>query len=317
MNTHLLQSPDWEHCQNSEGYQTFTLSGPDFSALAIFHPTPLGNYLFLPYGPTLASKKALSPALEAIKALAKSKNAIFIRIEPTQAFTGPEIAKIAQKTGLYTQKSHDLNPAHTWQLDLSPDTAEILDQIETTKVRHWRNHQQKNLQIRTSKALKDLKILTSLLKQIGEADNFTPQDQKHLAHQLKTGFATLYILELDQKTPLAAALAYDHHQIRYYAHAATDLKYRRLSGGTILLIQMILDAKQAGAKIFDFWGITTSTNPKHPWYGFTQYKKSFGGFQVDYSGTYDLILNRRRYRTYQLFRYLNRFKRKIQKSSQK
>ena len=40
---------------------------------------------------------------------------------------------------------------------------------------------------------------------------------------------------------------------------------------------MIIDAKHNGRKKFDFWGVTTSEDPNHPWYGFTKFKKSFGG----------------------------------------
>jgi lipid II:glycine glycyltransferase (peptidoglycan interpeptide bridge formation enzyme) len=81
--------------------------------------------------------------------------------------------------------------------------------------------------------------------------------------------------------------------------------------GTIILIQMILDAKIKGLKYYDFWGITTSEDKNHPWYGFTQYKKSFGGFERDYSGTYDLPLNKAKYSLYKKLRVINRKLRKM------
>ena len=101
------------------------------------------------------------------------------------------------------------------------------------------------------------------------------------------------------------------HGVRYYAHAATDEEHRKLMAGTIILIQMIVDAKESGMETYDFWGITTSEDPKHPWYGFTQYKKSFGGEQVDYAGTWDLPVKKARYSLYKIVRKINRAKRKI------
>lgn len=104
---------------------------------------------------------------------------------------------------------------------------------------------------------------------------------------------------------------YDYDNVRFYAHAATSDQERKLAAGTVLLVQMILDAKNQGAKTFDFWGITTSEDKNHPWYGFSQYKKSFGGQMISYAGTWDLPLPPLRYQMYQLIRHINRLTRKI------
>lgn len=120
MSPHFLQSSTWEKYQKLEGHQTFALSGPDFTALATFEPTFLVNYLFLPYGPAFSSKKGLSKALGDLKTLAKQKNITFIRIEPTTPLKASELTKIAKAAGFYLKKSHNLDPAHTWHLDLTP-----------------------------------------------------------------------------------------------------------------------------------------------------------------------------------------------------
>lgn len=127
---------------------------------------------------------------------------------------------------------------------------------------------------------------------------------------MKAGFATLYVAELDG-LPIATSLVYDYDGARYYAHAAADYEHRKLAAGAILLVQMIVDAKRAGMQSFDFWGITTSENANHPWYGFTQFKKSFGGQQVDYAGTWDLPVKKFRYLLYIAIRKFNRLRRKL------
>lgn len=306
MNTHLLQSHEWEAYSKLEGHQTFWLDGDGYQLLAIQHSTPLGNYLYCPYGPALDPKhpeESLKQALSALKNLAHEQNAFFIRIEPTSPFDPSTLTKL----GLI--KSHDLDPAHTWVLDLTIPQEEILSDIEKRKLRHWRTHINRGITLRTTQDPEQITILTKFLTNLGERDHFNPQDENHLKNQLKSGFATLYIAELEGQ-PIAAALIYDYNGVRYYAHAATDDEHRKLMAGTIILIQMIIDAQDSGAKTFDFWGITTSNDPTHPWYGFTQYKKSFGGQQVDYSGTWDLPLNHLKYSLYNFLRRLNRAKRK-------
>lgn len=354
MNEHLLQSKTWQKYEELEGHKTYFEKGDNYHFLAIEHQTPFGNYLFCPYGPEVADKKALEKALKALKTLGNEKNATFIRIEPRIALGGSEMAKIGKKLGVSIQKSKDIDPAHTWHLDLTQKEDDILENIESRKVRYWRNHEKKGISLRTSQNPEDITILTKFLKNLGEVDNFTPQDENHLKNQLKSGFATLYIADLEEsatsgekkhshegaepgkasssaeksvatdfsdaplenafsRQPIAAALIYDFKGTRYYAHAATDFEHRKLAAGTIILIQMILDAKAKKQKIYDFWGITTSEDKNHPWYGFTQYKKSFGGRQVDFAGTYDLVLNKPKYKIYQFFRKINRLKRRIKK----
>ncbi len=307
MQRHLLQSPEWAKYSQLEGHQTFQLRGVDYQALALLHHTPLGNYLFCPYGPVLTGDDpitSLEHSLIALKKLAREQDAFFIRIEPATPISSESLTN----HGLI--KSHNLDPAHTWALDLTQSRDDILAGIEKRKLRHWRSHQKKGLSIRQTQDPEQISILTDFLNGLGERDHFTPQAEEHLKNQLKSGFATLYIIDYEHQ-PIAAALVYDYDGVRYYAHAGTDTEHRKLMAGTILLIQMILDAQDHDATLFDFWGITTSTDPKHPWYGFTQYKKSFGGYQVDYAGTWDLPLNRVKYRLYQLLRRANRLKRRL------
>ena len=67
MKPHFLQSKAWEDFQRTEGFETVRREGGDYAFMAIIKPTSLGNYLFLPYGPTLKNKKALKNAIDEIK----------------------------------------------------------------------------------------------------------------------------------------------------------------------------------------------------------------------------------------------------------
>lgn len=303
MSEHFLQSTNWEKYEHLEQNKTFRLEEKEYSALAILKSTPFGNYLFCPYGPTLRSPNSLPEALSGLQKLAHQTKSFFIRIEPTFPLDSSTIH--ANRL----QKSHDIDPAHTWVLDLTVPEESLLDHIQKEKRRLWRVSPKKGVSIHRSKNPEDITILTDLLKQVTEKNHFTAQTALHLKNQLKSDFATLYIAELD-KQPIAAALIYDYAGTRYYAHAAADYEHRKLSAGSTIVIQSILDAKKSGSHTYDFWGITTSTDPKHPWYGFTAFKKSFGGHQIDYAGTYDLPLRPLRYKIYQFFRWLNRLKRK-------
>lgn len=309
---HFLQSPAWENFERTERRKIFRLKGDNFSAMAVLEHTLLGDYLFVPYGPTVKAKDKLEYkerfklALLALEDLAKKQQAFFVRVEPPfDALDEPEFRKTFR-----LKKSHDIDPAHTWVLDLTQSEEKIFADMEKEKGRLWRNAYKKGIAIRSTKDPEEIDVLMEMLKKVGSTNHFIPQKRIHLYSQMKTGFATLYIADLNG-FPIAAALAYDYDGTRYYAHAAADYTHRKLAAGSIVLVQMIVDAKRSGMKSFDFWGITTSKDPKHPWYGFTQFKKSFGGQQVDYAGTWDLPVQKTRYLFYVLIRKFNRIRRKI------
>lgn len=335
---HFLQSHDWEKYEQLEGETAFWREGKGWHALVLLKSTPLGNYLYLPYGPALEDASRLQPALEDLKSLASEHQAFFIRIEPTlplrnEGNDSTDISSCHNESEKYSfnqneskgqsgsffatkdlkrlglKKSHDIDPANTWVIDLPNTPDQLLDKMEKDRVRRWRNLDKKGLKIRTSKDPEEITILSGLLKKLSSERQFNPQDENHLKNQLRAGFATLYVAELDGE-PVAASLVYDYGDTRFAVHAADDPAHHNLRAGVSLTIQKMLDAQAAGKKYYDFWGITTSDNPKHPWYGFTKYKKSYAGRQVDYSGTWDLPLDRPKYAIYQVLRKLNRLRRK-------
>ena len=71
-----------------------------------------------------------------------------------------------------------------------------------------------------------------------------------------------------------------------------------------LLSEMIFEAKERGLERFDFYGITDNDDPHHPWAGFTAFKKSFGGQERRYLGTWQKVNRPLLYRLYQFLRQL-------------
>ena len=304
MDKHFLQTQAWGDFQKSQNHEVFYEETEKYSFLAILDHTPLGNYLFVPYGPHAQTKKDLKTSILALKQLAARKNAIFIRIEPIIKLSNSDIKS------LKLQKTKDIEPKHTQIINLDRPETEILAEIQKEKVRHWRNHKNKKMVVKTTQDPTKIDILYNFYAQTAKNNHFIPHDRKYLADQLAQKFATLYYIELDGE-PIAASIIYDDKTTRYYAHAAADYEHRRFYGNAILVIQMIIDAKAAGKKSFDLWGVTPSKDPNDSWFGFTSFKKSFGGTEVEYAGTYDLPINPAKYAIYKILRQVNLKIRKI------
>ena len=378
----LLQTKAWQTLQKDLGEKTFFEETNQYQFLAIKKSIPLGFYLYLPYGPYIkktATQADIQKCMDHILKLASQENAIFIRIEPqrfsqenqnnSRKYTiNQKISNVAQYFSLnqkHLLKTKDLNPAETWYLDLTQETAIILSNFtQGTRTRH-NTYQKKGLTVEITKNPEDIKYLVELQHQLAKEKHIASFSEKYLKTELSQPFASLFLvryhqtpenqtksqnerikntlstnaknalvenqnenLKLKQKnntqnnqTPkpkpkdnevIAASLFFDYQGTRYYMQSAASLKYRHLPATVALLSYAIFSGKESGLHTLDFWGIAPEdATSSHPWYGFTEFKKSFGGYEKTYAGTYDYILNNNKYNLYRLLRKINRLKRKI------
>lgn len=295
----ITQSREWEKLQQDLKEPSFYREEEGYQYLAIKKHIPSGCYLYVPYGPVAETQKDFKTALEDLKTLADQQNAIFIRIEPRN----PESIKFFPKN---TKKSHDLNPKETWVLSLEGTDEEFKSRLPSRLLRYYRNREKNNIKIETSKNPEDIKHLLNLQKALAKEKNISTFSEDYLRTELKQPFATLYLLKQD-KNILAAGLVFDHDKTRYNLQGAQTDEGRKLHATGILTIQLIEDARKKGLAKFDFWGIAPEGAPAdHPWAGFTNFKKTFEGYEQDFAGTYDIILKPTKYKTYQFLRNIRR-----------
>lgn len=297
MNIHFLQSAAWQAFQEARGRTVYYREGDGWCYRAILEPgagiSPAR--LYCPYGPTATSPHALATALQSLIALAQSVKAVFVRVEPLGTTFSPSALNL--KEVVYSQ------PAHTWQIDLTQSTDAIIAAMKQNNRSIYRNYHKKGLSYRNSTDPTECSHLLDLLHGVAAHNNITIHSDNYLQAQantlLPTGHGRLHFIEYDG-TVIAAALTYESDSTTYYAHAGASHEYRKLAASTALLAEIIIDAKKRGKHICDLYGITTSSDKNHAWAGFTRFKKSFGGYKVDLSETYDLPVNRWAYFTYQL-----------------
>ena len=114
---------------------------------------------------------------------------------------------------------------------------------------------------------------------------------------------------------IAASLFFDYQGTRFYMQSAANLDFKHLPATVALLSHAIFTAKEDGLKTLDFWGIAPEdADASHHWYGFTEFKKSFGGYEKIYAGTFDYLIKHKEKNLYSILRKINRIKRKIIKT---
>jgi lipid II:glycine glycyltransferase (peptidoglycan interpeptide bridge formation enzyme) len=301
----FLQSTPWAEFQRSLGRAVHQESGQGWSFLAIEEKNPAGTVLYTPYGPVAQSVQSFDAALASLVALARRCGAVCVRIEPVAAGLPAEEAEDLLRGRGLRQAPSNQQPELSWIIDLEADFKDILAAMKPVNRNLYRNIHKKGVTFRSSQDPEDIAILLNFLHMTAKRNGFKPQSDEYLkqvaASLMPAGAATLYIAEL-HGGPIAAALAYDSSDTRTYAHAALDDTHRKLSAGIPLLVTLIADAKEKGLKYVDLWGVAPSDQPDHKWAGFTAFKKSFGGREVAYPGTWDLPVRKLRYSAYQLAR---------------
>lgn len=304
---YFLQTQAWADFQASLGRRVHQQSGPGWSFLAVEERNPAGKVLYAPYGPAASSPEAFDAALAALEDVARSCGAVFVRIEPVSAgLEMPAAADELRRRGLQPAPVNQ-QPELSWIVDLDGDFKDVLAAMKPVNRNLYRNIHKKGVTFRSTQDPEEIRILLDFLHMTARRNGFKPQSDEYLtqvaASMMPAGAATLFVAEL-HGGPIAAALAYDSADTRTYAHAAIDDTHRKLSAGIPLLVTMMADAKEKGLKHVDLWGVAPADQPDHKWAGFTAFKKSFGGREIAYPGTWDLPVNKPRYAAYQVARKL-------------
>ncbi|MHA7222306.1 lipid II:glycine glycyltransferase FemX [Arthrobacter sp. RHLT1-20] len=309
---YFLHSQVWADFQRALGRTVHERSGPGWNFLAVEESNPAGKLLYVPYGPVAASLPAFDAALAALTELARNCGAVFIRIEPVDAGIAAGAGSIEAGDADAVLRSRGLRPAPanqqpelSWIVDLDRDFNDVLADMKPVNRNLYRNIHKKGVTFRSSQDPAEISILLDFLHRTAARNGFKPQSDEYLSQVARTlmpaGAATLFVAEL-AGAPIAAALAYDSADTRTYAHAALDDTHRKLSAGIPLLVTLMADAKEKGLKHVDLWGVAPADQPEHKWAGFTSFKKSFGGREIVYPGTWDLPVNKLRYSGYQVAR---------------
>jgi lipid II:glycine glycyltransferase (peptidoglycan interpeptide bridge formation enzyme) len=108
--------------------------------------------------------------------------------------------------------------------------------------------------------------------------------------------AKIYFAEYEGKV-LCANMMIFYGDTATYLHGGSSSADKNIMAPHLLQWEQIKLAKAKGYKYYDFWGID-----EIKWPGVTRFKKGFGGFEVDYGGTWELAITKWKYTLYKLIK---------------
>ena len=205
-----------------------------------------------------------------INLLAKKYRAFQIILEPKQKLTMNNLQfKISKSPYL---------PTKTLQIDLTQSKEKIFNQLK----KDCKSAIEKNDKLKI-KEMKNIEEFKNAWKKSVGLKRYVPP-LSHLT-ALKKSFKnnSSFLLTADSSAGAIFLLAND---TAYYWQAFTNKIGRKNNYQYKIVWEGILWAKKSGAKVFDFEGIFDERFPNKSWLGFTHFKKSFGGTEVEYPGCY-------------------------------
>jgi len=182
-------------------------------------------------------------------------------------------------------------PTKTIHLDLTQSKDKLLKQVK--KDARYALRKTEDLKTKKLKNIDEVEEFRNVWKKSVGLKRYVPS-LSHLT-ALKKTFAdnSLFLLASSNQTGLprqseasAGAIFLIGDKNSYYWQAFTSKEGRKSLSQYKIVWEGILWAKEKGAKIFDFEGIYDERFPNKSWLGFTHFKKSFGGSETEYPGTY-------------------------------
>lgn len=302
----FLQSWDWSEFNDKLGTKVWRLGvevdGQLVAATILIKKSlPLGRaYFYSPRGP-IANYQLITNAYqfntflaEEIGKLGQGEKVIFWRCEPAGDFR----LKVCNVKSFPTIS---IQPNKTIILDLTKSEEELLSAMHPKTRYNIKLAGKKNLTFKHGQPNDaDFVKFWQLMQATKQRDNFSLHSQAYYRAMLATPLMELWQVYFEDRL-LAVAIVAKFGDTATYVHGASSNDLRPLMAPYWLHWQIIQEAKKEGYKYYDLFGVD-----KVKWPGVTRFKEGWGGDNITYPGTFDLVFNTGYYRLYQLLRGLRR-----------
>jgi len=334
---HLLQSWAWGEFKASYGWQARRLGWQGAEGLAaaqVLRRTGLRvlRVLYVPKGPLLdwGSAPLRAQVLDALQALARREQAIFIKIDPDVVVsTGlpeaeqPAAVGQALKTDLvgrgWVFSRDQIQFRNTVTLDLTPSEEALLAGMKQKTRYNIRLAERKGVRVRLG-SLDDLDRLYRMYAETSVRDGFAIRGLDYYRDAwgrfMAAGLAQPLIAEVDAE-PVAALVLFHFAQTAWYLYGMSRDAQRDKMPNHLLQWQAIRWAKAQGCTSYDFWGAPDDFSESDPLWGVWRFKEGFGGQLVRHIGAWDYAPSPLLYRLYTIVlpRVLNVMRRRGRKQT--
>ncbi len=257
------------------------------------------NFLYLPEGPLLDYNnednlfwqwRALETAIHSIASLTKDAKTTHIRIEP-------RIEKCPKWfLSQFIKAPLNLQPKHTQIIDLTNSKAKLLEQMKPKGRYNINLAERKGVSIQRIKhpTPKHIDAFYKLYEETFNRNKFDGKDKQFFLNYLSSckEFSEMYFAKIDNDIA-ATSIVVNFGKRVTYLYGASSRAHKEYMAPYLMHWEIMKTAKSEKFKEYDLWGVCRSDKDKdHDWHGLTQFKKKFGGKQLDWIGSFDYVLQK-------------------------
>lgn len=309
-----MQSFWWNEFLNYLGWETFKIGIFDNeniiggAIISKFAGYEAFNYLQIVHGPVLPyQNEAESPKLfhllmaeiDKVANLKGSKLSSHLSIEP-------KLGGLPNYFSSFVKSRTDQEPIKTLIIDLNKPIDLLLAEMKQKGRYNLKIAIKKNVDVVKTDFKTGKNNFLIIYNKFTQRMKFKGKDKGYfdrLAFILTKNIPHFLYFAKYRNKIVATALVIYYGDTATYLYGASSNIYKNVMAPYLLHWQIIKDAKQLRYKKYDFVGLNPQgTGTEHPWYGFSQFKRKFGGAEADYIGAYDYVYNKKLYLEFEKLR---------------
>ena len=171
------------------------------------------------------------------------------------------------------------SPTKTLRVDLTPSTRIVFSQFK--KDCRYTLRKYSGLSAQCSK--NNFEKYYGIWKESAKRKSLWIPGQKEYFNLIKCFGKNCFCITINN---LAGAVVLIHDHIAYYYYAGATKEGVKQDLPYLVVWECMKEAKKMGCKIWDWEGIYDERWPNKDWKGFSHFKKSFGGYEVEFPGSF-------------------------------
>lgn len=302
---HFMQGPEWGKVKSGWQWSAVIVRDSEgaikggVSVLIRKVPGLPYTLMYAPRGPVcdITSKPVITALLGGVKELAAKHHVYLFKIDPDIPVSDTGFISLMQSLGFKRSEGgknfEDIQPRFVFRLNVEGKTEEQM-------LAHFHSKWRYNIRVAIKNGVEvkvcdksALSEFVPIMRETGSRDGFATRPQSYFEGMLEAfGEEARLYMAYYQGKPVAGTIALHYGDKVWYLYGASANEYRNVMPNYLLQWEMIRWAVQTGCKIYDFRGVSGDLSESNPLYGLYRFKKGFNGDFTEFTGEFDLVLNK-------------------------
>ncbi|MFC1750041.1 lipid II:glycine glycyltransferase FemX [Pseudomonadota bacterium] len=307
--THPLQSWAWGEFRKTTGVDVERLALYDGQHITksfqiSIHKTP---HLKWKLGYLPRSLHPDDAQLFALKTAAEKFNLVFVKNEPNIYSPITNLSEeLSQARDFLTSHNHQpgrpMFTKYSFILDLAKSEEDLLAGMKPKTRYNVNLAQKKGVTVSVDNSQEAFEEYIKLWKKTINRQAFYSHNETYhrnmWKHMSKAGIAHLLKATYQEQT-LGVWIVFIFNHVLYYPYGASSRHHKDVMANNLLAWEAIKFGQSKGCSKFDMWGsLGPEADKQDSWYGFHRFKEGYGGKLVEYVGTYDFVIDPRKYQIF-------------------